>query len=145
MFAAQLVVRQKYEAFTLFHEFIAHAPVRVIEVDGMNLNGIDFIVESAFHIVVDGGLKGLKLYGEKRRAHGFAEQFLDVSLGGGASHQVNNGFGMVDGLKKGKSQNMIQVGVGENEVVMIPFLFQENVAQAPNSRSGVDNNDFVVL
>jgi hypothetical protein len=83
-------------------------------------------VKTAFHIVINGGLKGVKLDGKQWRAHGFAEQFLNIPLCGGASHQMNDGFGVVDGFKKWKPQNMIQVGMGENQVVVKIALLQSS-------------------
>ena len=89
MFAPQFVVRQKYKGFVFFNKFIAHAAVGMIEVDGNDFYRIDLKIKAAFHVVIDAGLQGVELYGEQRGAHGFAEQFSNISLCGGTTHQVN--------------------------------------------------------
>ena len=39
---------------------------------------------------------------------------------------------------------MIQVRVGENQVVVIPFFFDQAVSETPDSRTRIHNNDFII-
>ena len=52
---------------------------------------------------------------------------------------------MVDRLEEWKSQDVVQMGMGEKEVIVKPSLFDKPVPQSSYSRPCVHNNNLVIL
>jgi hypothetical protein len=87
----------------------------------------------------------LERKGEKWGAHGSGQEFLEIALGSGASQEVNRRLRVIDGFEKGKPENMVHMGMGENDIVFKPFLLKQGIPQTSDSRPGIHNNNTIVL
>lgn len=52
---------------------------------------------------------------------------------------------MVDGLEEGKSQDVVQMGMGEKDVIVKLPLSEKPATQSSDSGPCVNNNDLVIL
>jgi hypothetical protein len=82
---------------------------------------------------------------EMRGHHDLGDEILDGYLGEGTSEHADPGVFEVNGLEKGKPQEMIPMGMSKKHVVSAPPLRQQGIAQASDSRTGVDDDNIVVF
>ncbi len=70
---------------------------------------------------------------------------LTDSCAKGQPNRAMRVSGLVDGLEEGKAHDVIPVGMGEDHRVVVAVLGKEPVSQPPDPRSGIDDDDLVIL
>jgi hypothetical protein len=93
------------------------------------------------HIATDVTIINRKMWSH----HDLGDEILDGYLGEGASEHADPGVFEINGLEKGEPEEMVPMGMGKKHVVIAPSLRQQGIAQAPDSRTGIDNDDIIVL
>lgn len=54
------------------------------------------------------------------------------------------GTAIEKGFEKRKAHKVVPMGVGKKEMIGEPFFFEQAVAQAANSGTGINDNDLVL-
>jgi hypothetical protein len=70
---------------------------------------------------------------------------LNISLGCGTSQEVNGNPFIGDRSKEWKSDDVIQVGMGEDDAVMESVFTQQLIPQAPDPGTRIHDNDLIIL
>jgi hypothetical protein len=63
----------------------------------------------------------------------------------GAAIHPKFGFFRIERLEVRKSHDVIPVGMGEDEVELAAFFFEELIAETADAGSGIDNDDVTAL
>ena len=66
-------------------------------------------------------------------------------MGCWATQEVNGSPFIGDRFEEGKSDDVIQVGMGENDAILESIFAQELIPEAPNSRTRIHDNSLIIL
>jgi hypothetical protein len=58
---------------------------------------------------------------------------------------IDGGFGVVDRFEKREADEVVPVGVGKKQGIVVAPFPEQGVSQTPDARSRVDDDDFIVL
>jgi hypothetical protein len=126
MFKSQLIVGEENKGPAVLDKFISDPRIGMTGGNGGYIHGFNGKTVFAGLMVGNIRLNLLEIHRKVGGRHDFGDHLFYGVLSKGTAKHVNGRFLPVDRFKKGKSQNMIPMGMGKNHIVLKSFFFQQS-------------------
>ena len=141
----KFVVGQKDEGFSLLLKPVSPSLIGVADGNRRHGHAADRKGFLAGFLIGDFRLDIVVTHREIGRGHDAGDHLSDRFLKERAAVHHDACFSLVDGFEEGKAHDMIPVGMSEDHREVEARLGKESISQPPDPRSGIDDDDPVIL
>jgi hypothetical protein len=142
MIKPKFIIRQKHKSFAVLKESISHSAVVMAGGDGFNPYGSNGKRRFRIFYKFKPGLEIIQRDGEKRRFHHLMQDIPGTDSGERTILDDQTGFAELKGFEKGNAHDMVPMGMGQEQMILVDIPVHEGIAQAPQPCPGIDDKGF---